>query len=331
MEIDLRRIEAEVSKAVTRILGDRKATNDVVSEARREGFGYGPRFGYANAVGELVDDNAIGKFLRPYVSRAYNRRAVADIKKIVSVSLPLEDRSTGTMTRACLVESKRYPGIDRALQRMSSSYFASTFAIDKDRVAILRRFDKTYFTTEDNLRKFDMEVDFTKRAGKLGVGPAVLDAFACMADAHGRVHGIIVTTRIDGAVSLDEWIHKDGRTTADRAALSIKLGKLISKMHKASIYHHGLYPSSVVVDGKGTPYITNFQNATASPVKKEIEVASPGHDVNGIHADFEVVSLLDDKNTESFGGKTMHKAFINALSSAVARDLVEKGALVVKR
>lgn len=95
---------------------------------------------------------------------------------------------------------------------------------------------------------FDTEVEITKKAGNLGIGPKFIDAWTCEAeDQHGALSiGLILTEKYEKTLAayLKEYKKMDSNTT-------IVLMKLIEKMHKNNIIHCDLKPGNIVVDTNG--------------------------------------------------------------------------------
>lgn len=111
-------------------------------------------------------------------------------------------------------------------------------------------------------KKIHLEFDISRKAAKLGVGPAVLDAFICFT-SNGECFKVVVSDYIPG-ISLANWLKKK-QSKELRAIVSSMVEKKLDKMHANGIIHNGLYEDNVILMmNKKTPvdvFFTDFERS----------------------------------------------------------------------
>lgn len=98
---------------------------------------------------------------------------------------------------------------------------------------------------------FPREVEISKKAGEIGIGPKIKDAYVCVHENDSSCHGIIYMEWLEGKTLFD-WLAK-GRSTEEIAKVRRLVEAKIQKMHDHGIIHMDLHNGNVfiILDSKG--------------------------------------------------------------------------------
>jgi tRNA A-37 threonylcarbamoyl transferase component Bud32 len=98
---------------------------------------------------------------------------------------------------------------------------------------------------------FPREVEISKKAGELGIGPKIEDAYICFQENDSSCHGVIYMEWLEGK-TLYDWLSK-GRSTEEIAKVRDLVEAKIQKMHAHGIIHMDLHNGNVFIllDAKG--------------------------------------------------------------------------------
>ena len=307
MNVDLAKIDAAVKAAVAKFAASENSASK--------------KAGATNQSTISVTRKAMIKFLTPFVQRELQRRTLADVKRVVRV-VDSFDGGKDALARTCLSSafaSASASPLKKALEKLNRYGYGTVFAIDKERVVKIIKFDHRE-DAKEKLDKFMFEVEMSRAAAKLKVSPKVIDAFPCFMDANGELIGLIVMQRINGE-TLESWLSKTP-SPVKRRAVSAKLEAAIQKLHDADIFHHSLWEDNVMVSSSGEPFIIDFGHANHEPLKTSWSF-NRGSDNR--HRDF---SILDQfETTDEYGSRwrqsrTEQKAMIAAICDMLIADKV---------
>ena len=229
------------------------------------------------------------KLLVPLVARELRRRAIAKVKRAVRLYEAVGTKAA--FAQSCIVSSegkagkKKPSAVASALASLGSGANGDVFAIDAARavklVVMHRKGDEDL-----QIAEFQREAEMSRAAARIGVGPAVLSTFVCMADLEGQLAGVIVMRRLKGK-TLKDWADSKP-SDARRRVMEGRIEALLAKMHGASIYHNDMHAGNVMVEKGDRPLIIDYGLASSSKDNDNFELKKRDKK----HADFRVVDFL---------------------------------------
>lgn len=261
------------------------------------------------AAGGTPELNALRPMLQPLVEDLVTQVDVEDIRRVVVAAGALPEK-------ACLA------GVGKPGARLGAGAFGHVFPLDARRAVKLTRLRKHRWMRVRLTPKqaFEHEVGMMRRAAAAGVGPKVLDSYACC-DELGPCFGVIVMERVPGK-TLTEW--RDANKNKKRAeAVRARLLAAIEKLHAAGVFHNDLHSSNVMVTPRGDVRIVDYGLAT--PDARQL-FPMPGEGPGFRHHDFRIVDRWGDAPGH-FRSTTTH----SELFDLVLARLLETGAVRVTR
>jgi predicted Ser/Thr protein kinase len=298
MQFDANAIDAAVRASVDRLLkadkvakaakakrGSKKTEEGPPPPSVDDEFGNGRMYGRSVFGTASVARRATFEFLVPFVKRALLRRAVADVKRVVRLSSAVGPGKDKALLRSCMLgaaaSGKKKPSFDN-IDTIGGGYNGQMFALDASSAAKVINVERL----EGGLADFELEVVMARAAAGTGVGPEVLDAFPCLADEEGRMVGVIVMRRVKGK-TLREWLDASP-SAAKREKMAKALEQAVDRLHSASIYHHDLHSTNVMVEGRDDrPVVIDYGSATNNETNKWIERIRKNGKVQ--HTDYRIV------------------------------------------
>lgn len=94
------------------------------------------------------------------------------------------------------------------------------------------------------------EYTLSKKAGELGVGPKIFNAFVCKVSKKEHYH--IMYMELIKGVTLEDWLKKKNITQKDKNLVLDKLKAALTKLHQHNIIHEDLHDNNVMVTGNSS-------------------------------------------------------------------------------
>jgi tRNA A-37 threonylcarbamoyl transferase component Bud32 len=138
------------------------------------------------------------------------------------------------------------------------------------------------------------EVMYHQTAAKLGIAPAILDAYV----SPGK--GMIVMQEVEGARTLREYMLSK-KTDAEIVDTARQIARLVDRLHRAGIYHGDLHDENVMVDRHGRVWLIDFGRAGAFDTRPD----RVQKNLRQVEHDYEV--LLSRKNLGNLFRYTLNK------------------------
>ncbi len=138
------------------------------------------------------------------------------------------------------------------------------------------------------------EVMYHQTAAKLGIAPAILDAYV----SPGK--GMIVMQEVEGARTLREYMLSK-KTDAEIVDTARQIARLVDRLHLAGIYHGDLHDENVMVDRHGRVWLIDFGRAGALDTRPD----RVQKNLRQVEHDYEV--LLSRKNLGNLFRYTLNK------------------------
>jgi len=121
---------------------------------------------------------------------------------------------------------------------------------DLDRMVAVKMILSSRLASQDDVRRFLAE---SKAAGRL--------RHANIVGIHeaGQIHGqhYFVMDHVDGC-GLNEWARQADVTLEAKVECIVSVARAVDYLHEQGIVHRDLKPSNILVDGTGTPFVTDF-------------------------------------------------------------------------
>jgi len=179
--------------------------------------------------------------------------------------------------QACIAKKIAFKGL-RVKGKLGSGFFGSVFALGDDLCAKIEKIE-TFIKTENPLTLGNVNVrarieavrDISIRAGELGIGPKVVDAFTCFPTHMGAFY-IIVMERLTGP-TLREYIRTASQ--AESIAMIKRVRAMIEDLNAAGISHNDAHFQNIlIVDG--APRLIDFGVSTFG-VSSDVMMINSSH------------------------------------------------------
>jgi tRNA A-37 threonylcarbamoyl transferase component Bud32 len=179
------------------------------------------------------------EFIRFMYDLIYRRILIYEIRDMIYKHIP----DDGQM-HTCL----KNPADAPKMEYIGGGEYGKIFKIDENRCVKFINISEVLHNL--SYIDFQNEVEISKIAGELGVGPKIYDTYVCVNDANSTCYGIIYMEYVKG-VTLTDFLYKyysKGNVATIRRLLEEK----INKLHNAGILHSDLHSDNVMVIMQGS-------------------------------------------------------------------------------
>lgn len=268
------------------------------------------------------DDDAIVHDMSSYVVKKALKRLIVDqitfaiFDDIKKVDIPFG----GKPEESCI------PGNVRP-KKLGQGFFARVYQVSDTVAAKIITMGTSYRRKRPLVqrKKFDAEVAMATRMGKLGVGPEVIDHYACCR-GDGKCNGVILMRRVQGT-TLAEALEK--ATAKQKDQIRQKLEKKIEAMHAAGVVHNDLHSGNVMVTPGRDVFLVDFGFARDVHDEKRLRAAD-ADDSEVFQAEWEEFKEMFAEEDGKVGMRRRGSArMIRTIVKKVMERLIAKGTVVV--
>ena len=274
---------------------------------------------------EDSDDDVIVRDMSSYVVKKALKRLIVDqitfaiFDDIKKVDIPFG----GKPEESCI------PG-NTKLKKLGQGFFGRVYQVSDTVAAKIIAMGTSYRRKRPLVqrKKFDAEVAMATRMGKLGVGPEVIDHYACCR-GDGKCNGVILMRRVQGT-TLAEALEK--ATAKQKEQIRQKLEKKIEAMHAAGVVHNDLHSGNVMVTPGRDVFLVDFGFARDVHDEKRLRAANAEDDSEVFQAEWEEFKEMFAAEDGKVGMRRRGSArMIRTIVKKVMERLIAKGTVVVNK
>ncbi len=174
------------------------------------------------------------EFMRFIYDMIYRRILIYEIRDLIYKHIPNDSQM-----HTCL----KNPAEASKMEYIGGGEYGKVFKIDETRCVKIINISENL----NNLGYIDFqnEVEISKVAGEIGVGPKIYDAYVCVNDANSSCYGIIYMEYVKG-ITLNDFLYKY-YSKGNIATIRRLLEEKINKLHNAGILHSDLHHDNVMI------------------------------------------------------------------------------------
>jgi hypothetical protein len=165
----------------------------------------------------------------------YRRILIHELRDYIYRHIPNENEFM-----KCLKNPEDY----KKLKYISAGEYGSVYRLNED--VCIKFVNVT--NTLNNLKyvNFLKEMEISKIAGNIGVGPKIYDSYICVNDLDSTCYGIIYMEYLHG-ITLSKYLDSSSRTNEDKIEVRKLLDEKIMKLHQYQILHSDLHSDNVFI------------------------------------------------------------------------------------